>query len=66
MEIKSIVKRANLQDFRPLLYIINYRRVADIIKQISVEERAHPLSIEYLIEDLPRKYFEILIIDKQG
>ena len=59
-EIKEIVARATAYDMRPLLYIIPYDRVADRVKRVPVADRAHPLSVEYRIEELPRDSFDVI------
>lgn len=60
--IIAIVNRVELSDFRPLLYVIPYSGVADIVEEVPVEEMAHPLSWEYRIESLPNHLFEIIDI----
>lgn len=64
-DIAAIVDIAETRDFRPLLYIIPFYLVKDLIKDIPVSERAHPLSIEYVIEQLPRQYFDIIEFDRR-
>lgn len=59
-EIKEMVVEAETADFRPLLYVISYARVKDIVKGVPVSQRAHPLSEEYVIERLPADCFEAL------
>ncbi|MET0465867.1 MAG: hypothetical protein ABW007_22080 [Chitinophagaceae bacterium] len=60
LEIYAIVRRAEMRDFRPLLYVIPFQPIAKLVKEVPIEERAHPLSEEYKIELLPRKYFDIV------
>lgn len=62
-EIKAIVDQARLQDFRPLLYVIPTANVLSQLKNVDVALRAHPLSEEYIIEQLERKYFDIISLD---
>lgn len=62
-EIKLIVKSASLGDFRPLLYVIPYALVSTIVTKVPVKKRAHPLSEEYLIENLPRNCFDVIAFD---
>ena len=57
-EIVSIVEQAQLTDYKPLLYVIPYAPVAGLIREVPISKRAHPLSKEYIIEQLPRKYFD--------
>jgi len=59
-DIEKIVKRAETADFRPLVYVIPYHLVARMVEEVPVEKRAHPLSAEYVIERLPRKYFDVI------
>ncbi|MBV9109356.1 MAG: hypothetical protein JO306_08115 [Gemmatimonadetes bacterium] len=59
-EIEEIVARATAYDMRPLLYIIPYDRVADQVLQVPVADRAHPLSVEFRIEELPRDCFDVI------
>ncbi len=64
-DIATIVDIAETRDFKPLLYIIPYGHVADILKEVPVEDRAHPLSVEYVIECLPRNCFDIIEFDRR-
>jgi len=59
-EIKRILRRAAVRDFRPVLYIIPYDRVASHVVEVPVEQRAHPLSPEYRVERLPRDCFDMI------
>ena len=59
-EIAAIVRRADVKDFRPLLYVIPYSTVAGLLKPVPIHLRASPLSIEYVIEALPRQHFDII------
>jgi hypothetical protein len=62
-EIKAIVEQARFQDFRPLLYVIPTVHVINRLKSVDVSLRAHPLSEEYIIEELERQYFDIISLD---
>ncbi len=62
-DILAIVDQASMRDFRPLIYVIPFDRVADIVREVPVNERAHPLSVEYIIESLPRECFDIIEFD---
>lgn len=64
LEIYSIVRRAETKDFRPLLYVIPFQPVTRLLKEVPVEERAHPMSVEYKIEQLPRRYFDVVELYK--
>lgn len=59
-EIKALVTQSQIQDYRPLLYVIPFDLVAKLVKEVPVGKRAHPLSWEYTIERLPRNCFDIL------
>lgn len=59
-EIGEILDQAVPQDFRPLLYIICFGPVQDIAQPLPVAERAHPLSLEYVIPELHRSLFDIV------
>jgi hypothetical protein len=61
-EIAVIVERAEVSDFRPVLYIIPFREVARLAKVVPPAERAHPMSIEYRIEALPKRRFDVIEI----
>ena len=54
------IERAEVRDFRPVLYVIPFARVRGTVVDVPVEERAHPLSIEYRVEDLARDSFDML------
>ena len=59
-EINNIVKRASLDDFRPLVYVIPFAGVRDLVELAPPNQRAHPFSREYRIERLPRSCFDVL------
>jgi hypothetical protein len=63
-EIGKVVDYAEIQDFRPLLFIIPFHLVTNLVKAVPVEERAHPLSVEYTIENLPRHCFDIITLER--
>lgn len=58
--IRQTVEKSPLHDFRPVLYLIPFDRVRATAVEASVEERAHPLSIEYKVDPLPRECFDVL------
>ncbi len=63
-EIATIVDAAQISDFRPLLYLIPFfPEVARIARKVPVKDRAHPLSVEYVIDLLPRHCFHITELD---
>jgi hypothetical protein len=59
-DIDSILTRVEVAAFRPLLYVIPYCLVRDLIAPVPIEKRAHPLSDEYIIENLPRDTFDVI------
>jgi hypothetical protein len=59
-EIISAVTNAEVRDFRPLLYVMPYQRVKRWTNEVPTGERAHPLSIEFIIESLPRQAFDVV------
>jgi len=59
-EIREVVKDAEMLKFRPLLYIIPFASVVNMIKDAPIHARANPLSKEYIIERLPRSHFDII------
>ena len=63
-EILAIVSKAVVRDFRPLLYVIPYGPVASMLKKVAVAHRAHPLSVEYIIERLPRTMFDVIQLER--
>jgi len=63
-EIIDIVNSAETRDFRPLLYLIPFAAVAGLLQDVPVANKAHPLSVEYLIERLPRASFDVIDFEK--
>lgn len=59
-EINKIVGKADLIDFRPLLYVIPYETVASRIEFVDIDHRANLYHQEYLIADLTRAEFEVI------
>jgi hypothetical protein len=59
-EIIEMIERAGLREFRPVLYIIPYDRVETLVSDVPVHERAHPLSVEFKVEALPRACFDLI------
>lgn len=59
-EIIKIVERAEVRDFRPVLFVIPYDRVRGAVIDVPVHQRAHPLSEEYRVETLSRDCFDML------
>jgi hypothetical protein len=59
-EIVAIVEKAETRDFRPLLYVIPFASVSRVVAEVPVENRAHPLAQEYLIDQLSRDCFDVV------
>jgi hypothetical protein len=59
-EITAVIDSSSKRDFRPLLYVIPYSLVANVILRVPVEQRAHPLSDEFIVEDLRSDLFDVL------
>ena len=59
-EINAIIDAAELREFRPLLYVIPYSPVVNLLKPVAISERASLYHEEYLIEQLPRFLFEVV------
>jgi hypothetical protein len=64
-EIMDILQAAQIQDFRPLLYIIAFSSASPLLSHVPIKERAHPLSVEYIIESLPRNYFDVIELSRR-
>jgi hypothetical protein len=60
LALESAIRRAQLIDFRPVLYIIPFSKVKRLVLEVDVKDRAHPLSVEYKIEALPSGSFEAI------
>ena len=59
-EIEETIDLAEVRDFRPVLYVIPFDRVRELAAEVPLHERAHPLSVEYRVEMLPRDCFDML------
>jgi len=59
-EINAIIDAAELREFRPLLYVIPYSPIVNLLKPVAISERASLYHEEYLIEQLPRFLFEVV------
>jgi hypothetical protein len=62
-DIASAVELADIRDFEPLIYVIPYGKVARLAKEVPVRDRAHPLAREYIVESLPRKWFDLIRLE---
>jgi hypothetical protein len=60
-ELVSAIGAAEIIDFRPLMYVIPVTaEVAKLLTEAPIGARAHPLSLEYIIESLPGEFFDII------
>ncbi|HMR99952.1 MAG TPA: hypothetical protein PKE62_11920 [Anaerolineales bacterium] len=60
-EIEYIIENADIGDFSPLIYVIPYATVKDILEEVPVDKRANPLSHEFIIKKLPREFFDVIL-----
>ena len=58
--IEATVKRAPLTAFKPLLLVIPYSVVRDVVTPAEPGARAGVMAEEYIIEHLARTCFDIL------
>jgi len=65
-EIVGAVDHAQIADFRPVLYVMPFRAVSRRVIAVPEAERAHSLSIEYRVEDLPRYLFDVIELGGSG
>ncbi len=59
-DIASIAQAATTADFYPLIFVIPYGSVDDLITNVPVGQRAHPLAPEFIIDHLPRDRFDVI------
>lgn len=59
-EILEIVKRAQLVDFLPLMFVIPVAPVRHLLVPVGVTKRANLFSEEYIIKSLPRNLFDAI------
>jgi len=62
-DVSKTLDQALLSDFRPVLYIIPFAGVANLVQEVPIGERAHPLSVEVRIPALPRTLFDIIEVN---
>jgi hypothetical protein len=62
-EIAEIVEAAEVADFSPLIFVIPFSLVKGKLSTVPVDQRAHPLSSEFIIQTLPRDYFDVLRLE---
>ncbi|ESY64812.1 hypothetical protein X742_24305 [Mesorhizobium sp. LNHC232B00] len=61
-EIHAISKIALDHQFKPLLCVISRLEAVPYYKRIDVNSRANPLSLEYIVADLPQSAFDVIRI----
>lgn len=59
-DIAAILDCAETRDFRPLIYVMPYALAQARLVEVPIADRAHPLSVEYVIDQLPRSEFEVI------
>lgn len=59
-EIFAAVTSADPQDFTPLMFVMPFAKVKKIAQTVPIKARAHPLSDEWLIPQLPRDCFDVI------
>jgi hypothetical protein len=62
--IEAVAKQAPLPDFKPLLFVIPYAKVANRVKPAGIDDRARPMAQEFIIEELPRSSFDVLDLSR--
>lgn len=62
-EVLQVINRAPIELFRPLLYVIPYANVVDIIQEVSIDKRAAVMSQEYLIPQLHEDHFDVMELE---
>ena len=58
--INSIIEKANITKFRPLLYIMPFNKIKEKLTRVEVDISANPLSMEYQINGLTNQDFDII------
>jgi len=59
-QIASVVNLAESRDFRPLLFVIPYTAAATLLREPPPEDKAHPMSAEFVADALPRTCFDVI------
>lgn len=59
-EIQHMAEKAELRDFKPLVFVMAFPKVQHQLVVIPPAERAHPASREYRHERLRRRWFDVL------
>ena len=61
-DIKSIVKAAEIQEFRPLIYVISLDLTKPMLEYVEIKHKANKFSQEVIIRELPGEYFDAIEI----
>lgn len=59
-QIGTIIGKSQVGDFRPLLYVIPFALVASRLREPPPEDKAHPMSAEFVVDRLPRRCFDVI------
>lgn len=62
LELIKIVNNADIIYFRPLIYVISFKKVKNKIIRVNCDEKAEWFSEEYKIEELMANEFDIIDI----
>lgn len=57
--LKNLTDAAPMKYFCPVLYVLPYQLVKDLVEDVDYHEKAGPFSIEFRIHDLPNSYFNV-------
>jgi hypothetical protein len=63
-EIIFISKKSPMHLFRPLLCIIPRLEAIKYYKKVPIQQKANPLSHEYIVADLHQSAFDVIGISK--
>ena len=50
--------------FVRFFYLIPFVGVSHLLKEVPVPKRAHPLSPEYIIKELPTELFDVIELER--
>ncbi|HCJ21839.1 MAG TPA: hypothetical protein DHV64_10000 [Erythrobacter sp.] len=62
-EIHAICEAVTPAEFAPMLCVIPRVEAVPFYQKVKVEDKANPLSHEYILKDLPRDKFDLIWID---
>lgn len=61
-DIRTICKTAPREQFKPILCVLPRREVLPYSQAVDVKAKAHPLSQEYVVADVPQSAFDVIRI----